>query len=153
MILDNHSNHELSACKHRQMTACLPACLPNSLPDGLVKSHHRLSGPPTFCFRVDTAEAGLLKQLFAKYAVPAIDYVLEGLDAGELVQKLKLTIQVTNLNLITQLCHLLDSLLLESGHYTDPNVGLPCPTLSLLRLHSHLAAAAQHSCKTSESND
>ena len=51
-----------------------------------------------------------------------MDYVLEGIDAGELVQKLKLTIPVTNLNLITQLCHLLDTLLLESGHYTDPNV-------------------------------
>ena len=73
-------------------------------------------------YRRDSAEAGLLKQLFAKYATPAVDYVLEGIDAGELVQKLKLTILVTNLNLVTQLCHLLDTLLLESGHYTDPNV-------------------------------
>ena len=62
--------------------------------------------------------------------------MLEGVDAGELVQKLKLTIPVTNLNLITQLCHLLETLLLDSGHYTDPNVSkcyvcayrLPCYT-------------------------
>lgn len=85
--------------------------------------------------RSNSAEAGLLKQLFAKYATPAVDYILEGIDAGELVQKLKLTIPVTNLNLITQLCHLLETLLLESGHYTDPNVswalGLrTCHTLS-----------------------
>ncbi|DBA95316.1 TPA: Dynein heavy chain cytoplasmic [Trebouxia sp. C0006] len=72
--------------------------------------------------RSNAAEAGLLKQLFAKYAAPAVDYVLEGVDAGELVQKLKLSIPVTNLNLITQLCHLLETLLLDSGHYTDPNV-------------------------------
>ncbi len=74
--------------------------------------------------RSNTAEAGLLKQLFAKYATPAVDYVLEGMDAGELVQKLKLTIPVTNLNLITQLCHLLETLLQDSGHYTDPNVSI-----------------------------
>ena len=73
-------------------------------------------------YRSDSAEAGLLRQLFAKYATPAVAYVLEGIDAGELVQKLKLTIPVTNLNLITQLCHLLETLLLDSGHYTDPNV-------------------------------
>ena len=59
-----------------------------------------------------------------------MDYVLEGVDAGELVQKLKLSIPVTNLNLITQLCHLLETLLLDSGHYTDPNVSA-CPAASL----------------------
>lgn len=59
-----------------------------------------------------------------------MDYVLEGIDAGELVQKLKLTIPVTNLNLITQLCHLLDTLLLDSGHYTDPNVSSAFRALS-----------------------
>jgi len=80
--------------------------------------------------RSNAAEAGLLKQLFAKYAAPAVDYVLEGVDAGELVQKLKLSIPVTNLNLITQLCHLLETLLLDSGHYTDPNVSA-CPAASL----------------------
>lgn len=78
---------------------------------------------PACHHRSNSAEAGLLKQLFAKYAAPAVDFILEGIDGGELVQKLKLTIPVTNLNLITQLCHLLDTLLLESGHYTDPNVG------------------------------
>ena len=81
--------------------------------------------------RSNTAEAGLLKQLFAKYAAPAVDYVLEGVDAGELVQKLKLSIPVTNLNLVTQLCHLLETLLLDSGHYTDPNVSA-CPLASLI---------------------
>lgn len=72
--------------------------------------------------RTNLSEAGLLKQLFTKYAAPAIDYIMEGMDAGELVQKVKLTIPVTSLNLITQLCHLLETLLKDSGHYTDPNV-------------------------------
>ena len=84
---------------------------------------------PACHYRSNSSEAGLLKQLFAKYATPAVDFILEGIDEGELVQKLKLTIPVTNLNLITQLCNLLDTLLLESGHYTDPNVSsVPCAT-------------------------
>lgn len=58
---------------------------------------------------------------------------MEGMDAGELVQKVKLTIPVTSLNLITQLCHLLDTLLKDSGHYTDPNVsGCATPPSLLL---------------------
>lgn len=85
-----------------------------------------LGAVPTECSlllcRASVSEAGLLKQLFSKYATPAVDYIMEGIDAGELVQKVKLTIPVTSLNLITQLCHLLDTLLKESSHYTDPNV-------------------------------
>lgn len=83
----------------------------------------------------------MLKQLFARYAAPAVDYVLEGVDATELVQKLKLSIPVTNLNLITQLCHLLETLLLDSGHYTDPNVSA-CPLPALFRTHMCLTKAA-----------
>ena len=77
--------------------------------------------------RTNLSEAGLLKQLFSKYATPAVDYIMEGIDAGELVQKVKLTIPVTSLNLITQLCHLLETLLKDSGHYTDPNVSVHSP--------------------------
>ena len=82
--------------------------------------------------RTNLSEAGLLKQLFNKYAAPAVDYIMEGVDAGELVQKVKLTIPVTSLNLITQLCHLLDTLLKDSGHYTDPNVSNSLCLLTVL---------------------
>lgn len=82
--------------------------------------------------RTTLSEAGLLKQLFSKYAAPAVDYIMDGVDAGELVQKVKLTIPVTSLNLITQLCHLLDTLLKDSGHYTDPNVRTCACLLTLL---------------------
>ena len=97
--------------------------------------------------RSNTAEAGLLKQLFAKYAAPAVDYVLEGVDGGELVQKLKLSIPVTNLNLITQLCHLLETLLLDSGHYTDPNVSA-CPVASQI----HDIDVLDRACMTNVGN-
>ena len=72
--------------------------------------------------RVNIQEASVLKQLFDKYAVPIVDFVIEGVDGNELVKKLKLTIPVTNLNLVAQLCRLLGTLLQESGHYSDPNV-------------------------------
>lgn len=85
--------------------------------------------------RVNLSEAGLLKQLFTKYATPAIDYIMEGMDAGELVQKVKLTVAVTSLNLITQLCHLLETLLKESGHYTDPNVSSAANSLTACCSH------------------
>ena len=101
------------------------ASAPCSLREGGLLHVDFIKANITWECRTDSAETGLLKQLFAKYATPAVEYIVEGLDAGELVQKLKLTIPVTNLNLITQLCHLLDTLLLESGHFTDPNVS-PC---------------------------
>ena len=72
-----------------------------------------------------------------------MDFVLEGMDAGELVQKLKLTIPVTNLNLITQLCHLLETLLQDSGHYTDPNVSGMSPDLGMLLSHNF---QSHHGC-------
>lgn len=72
--------------------------------------------------RINIQEASVLKQLFDKYAVPIVDFVIDGVDGNELVKKLKLTIPVTNLNLVAQLCRLLGTLLQESGHYSDPNV-------------------------------
>ena len=94
--------------------------------------------------RVNIQEASVLKQLFDKYAVPIVDFVIEGVDGSELVKKLKLTIPVTNLNLVAQLCRLLGTLLQESGHYSDPNVSaLNCMLCKTCRdcqcLHRHRA--------------
>ncbi len=111
------------------MLLCRTSATQNHCHDLILRDHCQWQGQlVAACCRSNAAEAGLLKQLFAKYAAPAVDYVLEGVDAGELVQKLKLSIPVTNLNLITQLCHLLETLLLDSGHYTDPNVSA-CPLI------------------------
>jgi hypothetical protein len=130
-------------CAH--MLLCCTSAIQNHLsrPHAVRWQGHLVAA----CCRSNAAEAGLLKQLFAKYAAPAVDYVLEGVDAGELVQKLKLSIPVTNLNLITQLCHLLETLLLDSGHYIDPNVSACTPT-SLIRDTDVL----DKSCMTSAGN-
>ncbi|XP_077995609.1 dynein axonemal heavy chain 10-like isoform X2 [Glandiceps talaboti] len=52
-----------------------------------------------------------LKRLFDKYVPPCIDMIIEGIVDGRQGQKMKTIIPLTNLNLVTQLCYMLDSLL------------------------------------------
>ena len=52
--------------------------------------------------RTKAAEQDILRGLFEKYAVPAIDWVLEGVDGEELVRRPKQSVPMTNLNMITQ---------------------------------------------------
>ena len=52
--------------------------------------------------RTKTVEQDILRGLFDKYAVPAVDWVLEGVDGEELVRRPKQSVPMTNLNMITQ---------------------------------------------------
>ncbi|KAG0555975.1 hypothetical protein KC19_11G016800 [Ceratodon purpureus] len=52
-----------------------------------------------------------LRDHFQKYVPPCIDYVLEGLIMGELTKPLLQTIPITNLNMVRQLCTLLEVIL------------------------------------------
>lgn len=54
-----------------------------------------------------------LKELFQKYVPPIMDRIFEGLSGEELVEPLRFITPRTNLNLVTQLCNLIDTVLLE----------------------------------------
>ena len=47
-------------------------------------------------------ETDILRTLFEKYAVPAVAWVVEGIDGEELVRRPKQSVPMTNLNMITQ---------------------------------------------------
>ncbi len=68
-------------------------------------------------------EVDILRGLFEKYAVPAVDWVLEGIDGEELVRRPKQAVPVTNLNMITQLCTLLAATITDHPRMSDPQVG------------------------------
>jgi hypothetical protein len=68
-------------------------------------------------------EATILRSLFEKYAKACVDWVLEGVDGDELVKRPRQSVPVTNLNMITQLCSLLETLLADDGKISgDPQV-------------------------------
>eukprot|EP00798_Chlamydomonas_sp_ICE-L_P031817 gene31817-7021_t len=60
------------------------------------------------------------KDLFDKYAVPCVDWVIDGLDGDELVRRPKMSVPLTNLNVIMQLCHLLDTIIVDHPRMSDP---------------------------------
>lgn len=72
--------------------------------------------------RAKQSEADILRALFDKYAVPCVDWVLEGVDGDDLVRRPKQTIPVTNLNMITQLCTLLDAIVEDHPRMADPQI-------------------------------
>jgi len=72
--------------------------------------------------RTKNAEADILRGLFEKYAVPCVDWVLEGLDGEELVRRPRQTLPVTNLNMITQLCNLLNATISDHPRMQDPQI-------------------------------
>ena len=54
-----------------------------------------------------------LKELFLKYIPPIMDRIFEGLAGEELVEPLQFITPRTNLNLVQQLCTLIDTILTE----------------------------------------
>lgn len=62
----------------------------------------------------------------AKYVSGCIDYVLEGLIDNELTKPLLQTIPLTNLNMVTQLCNMLEVILTEDTDIRNPQVFASC---------------------------
>jgi hypothetical protein len=60
------------------------------------------------------AEAEALRPLFERYAAPAIAWVTEGVDGDEIVKRPLQAVPQTGLNLLAQLCGLLDATLSEA---------------------------------------
>lgn len=86
--------------------------------------------------RTAPGEADALRPLFDKYAGPGIDWVIEGLDGGDVVKRPQQSVPLTGLNLLAQLCGLLEALLApaaaggegeaaaaENSRLQDPQVG------------------------------
>eukprot|EP00741_Cyanophora_paradoxa_P015322 tig00000194_g14791.t1 len=73
-----------------------------------------------WCNQRQKAEAEVLQMLFDKYVPRCIDYLIEGLIDGEYLEKPKFIIPLTNLNLVRQMCRILDSLLTEEKNISDP---------------------------------
>ncbi len=59
-----------------------------------------------------------LKDLFLKYVPPIMDRIFEGVNGEELVPPLRFITPRTNLNLVTQLCNLIEAILPDKEH--DP---------------------------------
>eukprot|EP00879_Flechtneria_rotunda_P022234 GHRR01023460.1.p1 GENE.GHRR01023460.1~~GHRR01023460.1.p1 ORF type:complete len:107 (+),score=18.88 GHRR01023460.1:931-1251(+) len=72
--------------------------------------------------RTTAGETETLQMLIEKYAVPAIDWVCEGLDGHELVKKPIQRLPHTNLNMASQLCRLLDATIIDHPKMQDPQV-------------------------------
>ena len=72
--------------------------------------------------RQNEQEREVLRGLFDKYARNCIDFVMEGIDGDDLVRRPRQAIPVSNLNMITQLCSLLEAMLREELKVTDPQV-------------------------------
>lgn len=73
--------------------------------------------------RPSPVEAESLRQLFEKYAVACIDWVCEGLDGADLVKKPAQTVPHTNLNMVMQLCNLLEANITDHAKMQDAQVG------------------------------
>eukprot|EP00882_Tetradesmus_deserticola_P017741 GHRQ01019020.1.p1 GENE.GHRQ01019020.1~~GHRQ01019020.1.p1 ORF type:complete len:126 (-),score=49.55 GHRQ01019020.1:599-976(-) len=73
--------------------------------------------------RTRPGEAEALQQLIDRYAVPAIEWVAEGLDGHDLVKRPQQSVPHTNLNMAAQLCKLLDATIIDHPKMQDPQVG------------------------------
>ncbi len=67
-------------------------------------------------------QAEPLRQLFEKYVIPCVEWVTEGADGMELVKKPKQSVPHTALNMVTQLCSLLDATLVDHPKMQDSQV-------------------------------
>jgi dynein heavy chain len=65
--------------------------------------------------RTTPGEADALRPLFERYAAPGIAWVIEGADGEELVKRPAQSVPLTALNLLAQLCGLLDATLAEAA--------------------------------------
>lgn len=72
--------------------------------------------------RTKAGEAEALQMLIEKYAVPAIEWVCEGLDGHDLVKKPQQSVPHSSLNMATQLCKLLDATITDHPKMQDPQV-------------------------------
>lgn len=68
-------------------------------------------------------EAEIMRSLMEKYVQPCVDFVLEGIEDDQITKRLKQAVPHTNLNMVTQLCNLLQTLLQEEKKIQDPQVG------------------------------
>lgn len=73
-----------------------------------------------WCNSRQEEEAEVLRSLFTKYTRPCLDYVLTGYDGETFQAALRTCIPRTELNLVSQLCCLLESVLPTSPPITDP---------------------------------
>jgi hypothetical protein len=73
--------------------------------------------------RTKPGEAEALQLLFDRIAVPAIDWVCEGMDGHDIVKKPLQRVPHTNLNMVAQLCRLLDATIIDHPKMEDPQVG------------------------------
>ena len=65
-------------------------------------------------------ELECLKRLYDKYVPPLIDMIVEGIIDGKQGERLKSIINLTGLNMLTQLCLMLDSLLMPFESAKEP---------------------------------
>ena len=72
--------------------------------------------------RTKPGEAEALQELMDKYAVPAIEWVTEGLDGHDLVKKPLQSVPHSGLNMAGQLCRLLDATIIDHPKMQDPQV-------------------------------
>ncbi|KAJ7569126.1 hypothetical protein O6H91_01G062100 [Diphasiastrum complanatum] len=70
--------------------------------------------------RTSSEEAGNLRDLMEKYVKKSIEFVLEGIEDDEITVPLQQTIPLTSLNMVCQLCTLLDSILKDDKLVTTP---------------------------------
>lgn len=73
--------------------------------------------------RTKPGEAEALQLLFDRIAVPAIDWVCAGTDGHDIVKKPLQRVPHTNLNMMVQLCRLLDATIIDHPKMEDPQVG------------------------------
>lgn len=67
-------------------------------------------------------EADVLRDLMDKYVKRCIDFVLEGIADDVITMPLQQTIPLTNLNMVTQLCILLEVILVDDTTVCNPTV-------------------------------
>jgi dynein heavy chain len=72
--------------------------------------------------RTKPGEAEALRLLFDHIAVPAIDWVCDGMDGHDIVKKPLQRVPHTNLNMAAQLCRLLDATIIDHPKMEDPQV-------------------------------
>lgn len=80
--------------------------------------------------RIRPGEAEALQLLIDKYAVPAIEWVAEGLDGHDLVKRPQQSVPHTNLNMAAQLCKLLDATIIDHPKMQDPQVRSPAADIT-----------------------
>ena len=69
--------------------------------------------------RVNQEQAEILRKLMSKYVDKCIDFCVEGIEGDVIGKAPQQTVPQTNLNLVTQLCNMLECMLLDSAPLGD----------------------------------